>query len=201
MKLLQEEEPMSEFKNKYWLDASQAALLVVDVQDKLIGAMDQQLYQQLLQNVPLLIEGFKTLGLPIMATEQYSKGLGHTIPELQHATEQYCIEKLTFSCCGDENFVAALSKTQARQILVVGMETHVCVLQTAIDLLDQGYAVHLVRDAVSSRFASDYANALELAAAAGAVITTTETALFQLVKIAGSDNFKAISKLVRQRTR
>ncbi len=190
---------MSEIKNKYWLDSSQTALLVIDVQDKLISAMDQQLYQQLLQNVPLLIEGFKILGLPILATEQYSKGLGHTIAELQDATEQYCIEKLTFSCCGDDGFVSALEKTKARQVLVVGMETHVCVLQTVIDLLDQGYVVHLVGDAVSSRFVSDYTNALESAAAAGAVITTTETALFQLVKVAGSDNFKAISKLVRKR--
>lgn len=192
---------MSEIKNKYWLDATQTALLVIDVQDKLISAMDQQLYQQLLQNVPLLIKGFKTLGLPILATEQYSKGLGHTISELQDATEQYCIEKLTFSCCADDGFASALDKTKARQIVVVGMETHVCVLQTVIDLLDQGYVVHLVRDAVSSRFVSDYTNALDFAAAAGAVITTTETALFQLVKVAGSDNFKAISKLVRQRTK
>lgn len=191
---------MSEIKHKYWLDSSQTALLVIDVQDKLISSMDQQLYQQLLQNVPLLIEGFKTLDLPILATEQYSKGLGHTIAELQNATEQYCIEKLTFSCCGDEGFIAALGKTKARQVVVVGMETHVCVLQTVIDLLDQGYVVHLVRDAVSSRFAGDYANALELAASAGAVITTTETVLFQLIRVAGSDNFKAISRLVRQRT-
>ena len=192
---------MATIKDKFWLDSSHAALLVIDIQDKLIGAMDQQLYQQLQQNVPLLIEGFKTLGLPMIATEQYSKGLGHTIAALQGATEQYCIEKMTFSCCGDEGFVAALAATGARQVVVVGMETHVCVLQTVIDLLDQGYGVHLVRDAVSSRFNSDYANALESAAAAGAVITTTETVLFQLIKVAGSDDFKAISKLVRQRTR
>jgi len=192
---------MSEIKRKYWLDSSQTALLVIDVQDKLVSAMDQQLYQQLLQNVPLLIEGFNALRLPMMATEQYSKGLGHTIAELQIATEQHCIEKLTFSCCGDEDFVSTLKQTKVRQIVVVGMETHVCVLQTVIDLLDQGYVVHLVRDAVSSRFVNDYTNALELAAAAGAVITTTETVLFQLVKVAGSDNFKAISKLVRQRTK
>lgn len=191
---------MAAIKDKFWLEASQTALLVVDVQDKLISAMDQQLYHQLLLNVPLLIEGFKTLGLPIIATEQYSKGLGHTIAELQGATEEHCIEKLTFSCCGDDGFVAALRKTNARQVVVVGMETHVCVLQTVIDLLDQGYGVHLVRDALSSRFASDYASALELAATAGAVLTTTETVLFQLIKIAGNDDFKAISRLVRQRT-
>ena len=191
---------MSEIKKTYWLDSGQAALLVVDVQEKLVPAMNRDLYRQLLQNVPLLIEGFRSLGLPIITTEQYSKGLGHTITELKGATEQHCVEKLTFSCCGNDGFAAALKETNARQVVVVGMETHVCVLQTVIDLLDQGFCVHLVRDAVSSRFVGDYTGALDLAAAAGAVITTTETALFQLVRIAGTEEFKAISKLVRRRT-
>lgn len=191
---------MPALKDKFWLDASRTALVVIDVQEKLIPAMDQTLYRQLLQNIPLLIEGFKAFGLPVIATEQYSKGLGHTVAELQGATDQHCIEKLTFSCCGDNGFIEALKKTDASQIVVVGMETHVCVLQTVIDLLDQGYCVHLVRDAVSSRFSGDYINAISLAAAAGAVITTTETALFQLVKIAGTDAFKAVSRLVRQKT-
>ena len=191
---------MSEIKKTYWLESSQSALLVVDVQEKLVPAMNRDLYRQLLQNVPLLIEGFKSLGLPIITTEQYSKGLGHTIAELKGATEQHCVEKLTFSCCGNDAFVAALKETNARQVVVVGMETHVCVLQTVIDLLDRGFCVHLVRDAVSSRFVGDYIGALDLAAAAGAVLTTTETALFQLVSVAGTDDFKAISKLVRQRT-
>ena len=191
---------MADIKNTFWLDVKQTALLVVDVQEKLVPAMNQGLYRCLLQNVPLLIEGCKSLGVPIITTEQYPKGLGHTIAELEGAAQEQCIEKLTFSCCGDEGFVAALQKTGANQVIVVGMETHVCVLQTVIDLLDQGYGVHLVRDAVSSRFVSDYASALDLAAAAGAVITTTETALFQLVKVAGTDEFKGISRLVRQRT-
>ncbi len=191
---------MTEIKNKFWLDSGQTALLVVDIQEKLVPAMNQDLYRQLLQNVPLLIEGFRSLGLPIITTEQYPKGLGHTIAEFKEATEEHCVEKLTFSCCGDDGFVAALKKTGARQVVVVGMETHVCVLQTVIDLLDQGFCVHLVRDAVSSRFVGDYTGALDLAAAAGAVITTTETALFQLVRIAGTEEFKAISKLVRRRT-
>lgn len=191
---------MSEIKKKFWLDPAQSALVVIDVQEKLTPAMNEGLYQQLLMNTPLLIEGCKALGMPIMTTEQYPKGLGHTIPELAQATEECCIEKMTFSCCGDEAFAQALEQKGVRQVVIVGMETHVCVLQTVLDLLDRGFVVHLVRDALASRFVSDYNNGLELAAQAGAVITTTETTLFQLVKVAGTDVFKTISKLVRKRT-
>ncbi|MFO7577027.1 MAG: isochorismatase family protein [Pelovirga sp.] len=191
---------MSNIKKTFWVNAEQAALVIIDVQEKLAPAMDQTLYRQLQLNARLLIEGFDTLGLPIIATEQYPRGLGHTVAELGGATRQHCIEKLAFSCCGDQKFLAALEKTGARQLVIAGMETHVCVLQTVLDLLDRGYVVHLVRDAVSSRFASDYTNAIALAATAGAVVTTTETVLFQLVGEAGTDAFKAISRLVRQRT-
>ena len=191
---------MAELKDKFWLDAEKAALVVIDVQEKLVPAMNQDLYNQLILHVNLLIEGFKVLDLPIIATEQYSKGLGHTVAELSGATDQYCIEKMAFSCCGDADFTAALEKSGAKQVLIVGMESHVCVLQTVLDLLDRGYVVHLVSDAISSRFKSDYENAIRTAAQAGAVITTTETALFQLVKVAGTAEFKVVSKLVRQRT-
>ncbi|MDX2478880.1 MAG: isochorismatase family protein [Desulfuromusa sp.] len=191
---------MAELKDKFWLDAEHAALLVIDVQEKLAPAMNQDLYKQLILHVNLLIEGFKTLDRPIIATEQYSKGLGHTVAELSGATDQHCIEKMAFSCCGEESFNVALDKSGAKQVLIVGMESHVCVFQTVLDLLDRGYVVHLVKDAVCSRFKGDYDNAISTAARAGAVITTTETALFQLVKVAGTDEFKAISKLVRQRT-
>ncbi|WP_321389536.1 hydrolase [uncultured Desulfuromusa sp.] len=191
---------MGTLKDNFWLDAEKTVLVVIDVQEKLAPAMNQRLYGQLILHVNLLIEGFKALDLPIIATEQYSKGLGHTVAELQGATDQACIEKMAFSCCGDENFLTALEKTGAKQVLIVGMESHVCVFQTVLDLLDRGYVVHLVSDAICSRFESDYTNAIRTAAKAGAVITTTETALFQLVKVAGTDEFKAISKLIRQRT-
>lgn len=191
---------MAEIKEKFWLDGEKAVLVVIDVQEKLAPAMNEDLYSQLLEHANLLIEGFKALDLPIIATEQYSKGLGNTVAQLDGAAEQHRIEKMSFSCCGEETFLAALKETGAKQVVIVGMETHVCVFQTVLDLLDRGYTVHLVRDAVSSRFKSDYENAVSTAARAGAVITTTEMALFQLVKGAGTDGFKAISKLVRQRT-
>lgn len=191
---------MAETKDKFWLDTEKTALLIIDVQEKLAPAMDQKLYQQLVLHTNLLIEGFKALNLPFIVTEQYPKGLGHTVAELNGITDGPCVEKVAFSCCGDDNFVTALEKTGARQVVIVGMETHVCVFQTVIDLLDRGYTVHLVSDAVCSRFKSDYDNAINTAARAGAVITTTEMVLFQLVKVAGTDGFKVISKLVRQRT-
>ena len=191
---------MGKLKDNFWLDAEKAVLVVIDVQEKLASAMNQALYGQLILHANLLIEGFKSLDLPIIATEQYSKGLGHTVAELSGATEQDCVEKMAFSCCGDEKFMAAMEKTGAKQVLIVGMEAHVCVFQTVLDLLDRGYVVHLVSDAICSRFESDYSNAIRTSARAGAVITTTETALFQLVKVAGTDGFKSISKLVRQRT-
>lgn len=191
---------MAEIKEKFWLSGEKAVLVVVDVQEKLAPAMDGELYAQLLEHTNLLIEGFKALDLPIIATEQYSKGLGNTVAQLDGAAEQHRIEKMSFSCCGEETFLSALKETGAKQVVIAGMETHVCVFQTVLDLLDRGYTVHLVRDAVSSRFKSDYENAVSTAARAGAVITTTEMALFQLVKGAGTEGFKAISKLVRQRT-
>ncbi len=191
---------MTLIKEKYWLDPTKAALLMIDIQEKLVPAMNKELCQPLLQNTGLLQQGFAVVGGPILATEQYPQGLGHTVSELKDGIKDACVAKVAFSCCGEPEFLAALEKSGITQVVVTGMETHVCVLQTVYDLLDRGYVVHLVRDAVASRFVSDYENALRLAEQAGAVITTTETALFQLIKVAKGDEFKAISKLVRQRT-
>jgi nicotinamidase-related amidase len=191
---------MAEIKDRFWLDRKKTLLLVVDVQERLVPAMDQRISGQVVSHINMLLEGCKAMGLPVIATEQYSRGLGHTIEELTSATEQQCIEKIAFSCCGEPHFIDALEKSGARQLLLVGMEAHVCVLQTLLDLLDRGYIVHLVRDAICSRFKSDYQNAVSTAARAGAVISTTETALFQLLNVAGSEEFKVVSTLARRRT-
>jgi nicotinamidase-related amidase len=191
---------MSDIKQQYWLDPRKAVLVVIDVQEKLAPAMNAELYQRVEQNLPLLIEASKIARIPMIATEQYPKGLGSTLPAYAGATEQACVAKTVFSCCGEENFVAALKATGADQVIITGMETHVCVLQTVLDLLDQGFAVQLVRDAVASRFDNDYTTALNQLERAGAVITSTETLLFQMVAGAGGDQFKTISKLVRQKT-
>lgn len=191
---------MGEIKDKFWLDAQRAALVVVDIQEKLVPAMNSRVSGELVQHVELLLEGFAALELPIIATEQYPKGLGHIIPKLVAATRQACVEKTSFSCCGAPDFIEALEKDGTKQVLLVGMEAHVCVYQTLIDLLDRGYQVHLVKDAICSRFKSDYETAVAAAAAAGAVITTTEMALFQLVGGAKHPGFKMVSQLARRRT-
>jgi len=191
---------MGTINDKYWLKADQVALVVIDVQEKLVPAMKHSISGVLVQHIGLLLEGFDALGLPVIATEQYSKGLGHTIADLNAATHQACIEKTSFSCCGETNFMTALEKTGAKQVILVGMEAHVCVLQTLLDLRDRGYIVHLVRDAICSRFKMDFETAVANAAAAGAVITTTETALFQLVGGATHPGFKTVSQLARRRS-
>lgn len=191
---------MAEIKEKFWLDKEKVALVVIDVQEKLVPAMDQRICGQLVGHINMLVEGFQAMNLPIIATEQYPRGLGHTVEELSGAAEQNCVEKVAFSCAGEPTFITALEKTGAKQVVLVGMEAHVCVYQTMIDLLDRGYIVHLVRDAICSRFDSDYQTAITMAPQMGAVLTTTEMALFQLVGVAGGEDFKLVSKLARRRT-
>jgi nicotinamidase-related amidase len=123
--------------------------------------------------------------------------LGETVPELKERLCSPALEKMTFSCCGDETFQKEIAATGRRQVILVGMETHVCVLQTALELLDAGYHVHLVSDAVMSRKRENWQTGLAVAAAAGAVVTSTEAALFQLLRVAGTEEFKRLSKLVR----
>ncbi len=191
---------MGALKDKFWLQTDQTALVVIDVQERLVPAMNDRASGELIHHVDLLLEGFAALELPVIATEQYPKGLGHTIDKLNAATSQSCIEKTSFSCCGEPNFIEALEKTGAKQVLLVGMEAHVCVLQTLLELLDRGYVVHLVKDAICSRFKSDFETAVAMATEAGAVITSTEIALFQLVGGAKHPGFKAVSQLARRRT-
>ncbi len=184
-------------KEKFFLKSEDAVLLVIDVQEKLCRAMDEKVLERLTRNGGILLEAARELAIPVVATEQYVKGLGETLPELkQHLTEP-ALEKMTFSCCGDGAFLVRLQELGRKQVIVVGMETHVCVLQTVIELLDAGYTVHLVRDAVMSRRKDNWFVGLEAARAAGAVITSTETALFQLLRVAGTEPFKKLSKLVR----
>jgi nicotinamidase-related amidase len=184
-------------KEKFFLDRSNAVLAVIDVQEKLCVAMDQEWLGQLTRNAGILIEAARELGVPVVATEQYTKGLGPTLPVLQEKLPASAIEKMTFSCCGENPFPDQLKALGKKQVIVVGMETHVCVLQTVLELLEAGYTVHVVRDAVMSRKRENWQTGLEVAAAAGAVLTSTEAALFQLLKVAGTEEFKKLSKLVR----
>jgi nicotinamidase-related amidase len=186
-----------ELLERYFLNPEQAVLVVIDVQERLCAAMDEKVLARLSGNIGVLQETARELALPVLATEQYVKGLGPTLPAIAERLTTPASEKMTFSCCGDQLFVDRLRELGRKQVIVTGMETHVCVLQTVIQLLGEGYAVHLVRDAVMSRRKENWQMALEYARQAGAVITSTEAAMFQLLRQAGTDSFRTLSKLVR----
>jgi isochorismate hydrolase len=190
---------MSNDLSKYKLDAEQAVLVVIDIQERLVSAMPQKVYLQLRSTVELLVAGAGLLGVPVVTTEQYPRGIGHTVSELADACKDTVIEKVSFGCCGEPNFLAALKKIGRSQVIVTGMEAHVCVYQTVIGLLEDDYHVHLVRDAICSRNKTDYLAGVANAAQAGAVATTAETVLFQLLQKSTHDQFKALSKLVKER--
>lgn len=181
-----------------------SALLVVDVQGKLVSLIDG--HRRIVWNIRRLIDGAGVLGVPVAATEQYPKGLGPTTPELTaalatlggRASPLPLPSKMAFSCgeCGE---IFAGFRSQGRnKLLVAGIETHVCVQQTVLDLLADGYRVYLAADAIGSRGDFDRRIALRRMESAGAVITTTEAALFEWCEAAGTPEFKAISALVKE---
>jgi nicotinamidase-related amidase len=179
------------------IDREKAVLLVIDVQEKLCGVMDPAILAELTRNLTILLEMAKELGIPTITTEQYTRGLGEIIPEIREKLPSPAIEKMCFSCCGDKDFTNSLKSLRRSHVIVAGMETHICVLQTVLDLLAEGFHVHVAGDAVMSRKKKNWKTGLNMAEAAGAVITSTETVLFQLLRVAGTDEFKKLSKLVR----
>ena len=181
---------------KFTLDKDKAVLVVVDIQEKLAVVMKKREKVEL--NTKTLIKGAEALGVPVIVTEQYPKGLGPTTDKVKDALcTYYPIEKIDFSCCGEDAFNEALKKTGRTQVILCGMETHVCVWQTCLGLLKDGYIVHTASDAICSRSKDNYMAGIGLMRDAGAVISSTEAVLFQLLVRAGSDEFKAVSKLVK----
>ena len=178
------------------LAADNSVLLVIDVQEKLFRAIYQK--EQLLDNLQRLIKGIKVLEIPILITEQYPQGLGPTIPEIaQLLPDSRPLPKVCFSCCGDAAFLQAFKKLNRKQVLIAGIESHVCVYQTAADLIAAGYEVYAVSDTISSRTEHNRDIGLKMMTQLGAKLTCTEAALFELLKVAKGDKFKAISKIVK----
>ena len=190
---------MSNDLGKFKLDAEKAVLLVIDVQERLVPAMPEDVYLRLRNTVAMLVEVAGLLGLPVVTTEQYPKGIGHTVPELAAACNETVIEKVSFGCCGEATFLEALKNTGRTQVLITGMEAHVCVYQTVLGLLEDGYYVHLIRDAICSRNKMDYLAGVANAGQAGAVVTTAETVMFQMLQESTHEQFRAVSKLVKER--
>lgn len=182
---------------KLKLDRSKAAILVVDVQSRLTPAMPPEALARVVKYGRALIGAAKELGLPVLATEQYPKGLGETIPELREVLPSPPLVKMHFSCGADPAFAAELEKTGRRQVVVCGMEAHVCVFQTVRDLVGMGYEVHVCADAVSSRSELHRESGLELCRQAGGILTNAETVIFDLLHQAGTAEFKKVAPLVK----
>ena len=181
---------------KFFLNRDESSLLIIDIQEKLAAVMKMK--DAVVGNCLHLIELSKMFHMPIVVTEQYPKGLGHTVEDLRSAIPGHKpIEKLTFSCCEEPAFSKEVKDLDRKTIILTGMETHICVLQTCIGLLHNGFDVHLVRDAVCSRTKENWKTGIEFMRDAGAVITSTETVLFQLLNRAGTEEFRTISKRIR----
>ena len=178
------------------LTAESSVLVVIDVQGKLAQLMHGK--EALFENLRRIIQGAQALGVPILCTEQNPAGLGPTIPEVAEALGDVVrLPKLSFSCCGDERFVRELGDLGRKQVLLTGIETHICVYQTAVDLVARGCEVHVVADAVSSRRPENKAIGLRKMTDAGACLTSVETALFELLRVAEGAQFKQILRIVK----
>jgi nicotinamidase-related amidase len=178
------------------LDAKDTVLVLIDFQERLFPVMHDK--EKLLQNLLKLVKGMQVLEVPIIVTEQYPKGLGPTIPEIKALLpEMKAIEKVCFSCCDEPAFMTALETLKRKQIVIAGIEAHICVYQTAMALAKAGYEIQIVNDGVASRDAENKAAAMTKMGGSGIGLTTTEMALFELLKIAKGDKFKAISAIVK----
>jgi nicotinamidase-related amidase len=179
-------------------DPSQLVLVIIDVQERLAPAMPDEPLKKLVRNTNIWIEASREFHFPVIFTEQYPKGLGSTIPEIRSSLAGVePVEKICFSSWGEEKFTQALKASKARQAVVCGMETHVCVYQTVLDFLEDGMLVYLPADAVCSRTKFNWKNGLHLMQNAGAVVGNTETFIFQMLEAAGTDRFKKFSRLFR----
>ena len=178
-----------------WKQADTMAV-VIDYQERLVPAMANA--QNMVDKTKMLLAGLKALDVPMVFSQQYPKGLGNTIAEIAaFAQGQPVLDKLSFSCMGEGHLAHAIAACGKKNVLVCGMEAHVCVLQTVVDLLAAGYQVAVIADCVSSRNPADVALALERARQEGAIVVSAESMLFELLERAGSDTFKTISKLVK----
>jgi nicotinamidase-related amidase len=184
---------------KYLIDTEETLVITIDVQEKLVKAMDEDIVKEIIKNILILIETAKLFNIPVILTEQYPKGLGQTVEEIKKALPLYePIEKFTFNSFLEPNFEKKLNEYKDRKkVILTGMETHVCLWQTAIDLIKRDYIVFVPKDAVCSRRKLDWETGLDLIKSAGGILTTTETLVFQILKRAGTPEFKKILELVK----
>ncbi|MCK9218079.1 MAG: isochorismatase family protein [Firmicutes bacterium] len=181
--------------DKFNLNKEEAILVIIDIQERLSRVMDKE--EEVIKNTNVLISMAKTMNMPIIVTEQYPKGLGETVVSIsENLGDDKKFEKTTFSACNKE-FLDFLNETERKKVIITGMETHVCVYQTVRDLLNAGFSVFVAADGVCSRTDVNYKNGLDMMNDMGAVISNTETILFDILKEAGTLQFKALSKLIK----
>ena len=172
--------------------------LIIDMQDRLLPVMENA--EQIEKNVNILIKGLKALNVPVVLTEQYPKGLGQTVDtvkaELSHIRP---IEKLSFSCFGETRFVDELSRYSSRQLIICGIETHICVEQTALDGIEMGYQVHIATDACGSRKTQDHTMGMQKMADAGASLTCVEMAMYEILGRSDTKEFRDALAVIKQK--
>jgi isochorismate hydrolase len=174
----------------------QAAGLVIDIQERLVTHMSG--HEELIRNVEILIQGLTVLEVPLLLTEQYRKGLGETVSPVRDSVKRFePLEKLSFSCCDDPHFMVKLNNLARKFVIICGIESHVCVLQTTTDLLEAGFLPVVISDCISSRKLQDKEIAIQRMRQEGAIISSYESILFELARVSGTDIFKAISRLVK----
>ncbi|MCK4309908.1 MAG: hydrolase [Methanomicrobia archaeon] len=177
------------------MERNDTALIVIDMQEKFLPVISD--IKEVISNAEKVIKGFKILKMPIIITEQYPKGLGKTVEEISKIIETDPIEKIHFSCFGEERFLKSVGRLNIKNLVLLGIEAHVCVLNTAIDAVKRGYVPHVVVDATSSRKKIDYETSLKRMIQENVYLTTAEILLFQLLKKAGTPEFKEISKIIK----
>lgn len=178
------------------LTKDSTVLVIVDVQEKLLPYVTGK--DEVVSNIQMLIKFADIMGIPIILTEHYPKGLGTTVPEIKEVLKDYSpIEKVIFSCCGPPEFLTKLKELGAKTLMIAGIESHICVQQTTLDALHAGYAVHVISDAVSSRTVWNLSIGLENMRQFGAVISSTEMAMYEIMERADTPEFKEVLKLIK----
>ena len=177
------------------INRERAGIVVVDIQTKLTKVMRRPAF--MVDNVVRLLRFSALMDLPVVVTEQYPRMMGTTLPEVREAVPKFDpLPKMEFDCCGNHDFNTRLKAASIDQIILTGLETHICILQTCLSLLEAGYKVYVPRDGVDSRTEENWQVGLELMKSAGAVITSAETIIFQILKKAGTAEFKQAMKLI-----
>lgn len=178
------------------LSKENTALIIVDVQEKLLPYVADK--EEVTENLRMLIKFAYIMGIPVVLTEHYPKGLGRTVPQIKEVLKQYePIEKVIFSCFGSSAFKSRLRELGVKRLMLSGIESHICIEQTALDALDAGYEVHVIADAISSRTPRNLEIGIEKTRQFGAVISSTEMAMYEIMERADTKEFKEVLKLVK----